>query len=91
MILYQSALKDVTKSRLGILTEINQIARENIFSGLNNVDVNSVLAKNFEEYFSFTKNEVMKTLREYELEDEFTDVKHLCNSYNFNEKEIYNP
>lgn len=33
----------------------------------------------------------MKTLREYELEDEFTDVKHLCNSYNFNEKEIYNP
>lgn len=88
--LYGSALKDNPYLAKGILTGIQRIAKENIFSGLNNLDVVTVCESEYNQYFGLTTKEVSKLL-EYcglELTDEVTKM---YNGYNFGGEQIYNP
>lgn len=90
-IVFQGALKDTEGLKIGILTGITRIAKENIFSGLNNLAVYSVLGKKYEEFFGFTEEEVEEALKEYEIEDSLEEAGKWYDGYNFNGRSIYNP
>ena len=73
-----------------ILTGIQRVAKENIFSGLNNLTVLTVNDSEYEDCFGFTEEEVRKLLNDFDLE--FTDeVKEMYDGYRFGNKDIYNP
>ena len=59
---YSGALKDNRYLEKGVLTGILRVAKEGIFSGLNNVKVNTVTSNNFSEYFGLLENEVIEIL-----------------------------
>lgn len=88
---YSSALKGNKCFEKAILTGIMQIAKESMFSGLNNVIVNSVLDTSFDEYFGFTQEEVDKLLSEYGLIEKREIAKEWYDGYLFGNKRIYNP
>ena len=62
---FSSGLKDNRNLAYGFLTGILRVAKESIFSGLNNLVVNSVLDKKYSEYFGFTRQEVEMMARYY--------------------------
>lgn len=73
-----------------MLTGIQRVAKENIFSGLNNLTVLTVNDSEYEDCFGFTEEEVRKLLDDFDLE--FTDeVKEAYDGYRFGNKDIYNP
>ena len=86
-----SALKDNTNEEIGIITGILQIAKESIFSDLNNFESCNILNKEYDEYFGFTEKEVDKLLVEYDLEEKREIVKDWYNGYLFGNTKIYNP
>lgn len=90
-ILYSSALKDNRYLKKGIITGINRIAKEGIFSGLNNLSVHTVLGNDFREFYGFTEDEVKETLKEYELEYMFEEIRYWYDGYNFGGINMYNP
>ena len=90
-VLYSSVLKNNKYLKFGIITGINRVSKEGLFSGLNNVRINSILSDEFTEYFGFTEDEVKETLKEYELEQNFENVRFWYNGYNFGGQRIYNP
>jgi len=75
----------------GILTGILRVSKESMFSDLNNVEVYSVLNKNYNRYFGFTQSEVDEMLNYYGLNHSQQDVKNWYNGYYFGNEEIYNP
>lgn len=89
--LYGSALKENPALKKAVLTGIMRISKENIFSGLNNVKVNSILEEDFAEYFGITEKEVEKSLREYGLQDRLPEVQKWYNGYIFGGVRVYNP
>lgn len=90
--LYGSALKENPALKKAVLTEgIMRISKENIFSGLNNVKVNSILEDDFAEYFGITEKEVEKSLIEYGLEERLPEVQKWYNGYIFGGVRVYNP
>lgn len=90
-VLYGSVLKGNPYLKKAVLTGITRISKENIFSGLNNINVNSVLEKSFSEYFGLTEKEVENSLKEYGLEVKLEDVQKWYNGYNFGGTKVYNP
>lgn len=88
--LYGSALKDNPHLKKGILTGIQRVAKENIFSGLNNLSVLSVRETDYSQYFGMTPQETEDLLNYYELELT-QEVTEMYNGYNFGEQQIYNP
>ena len=88
---YGEALKDNEYLQFGIMTGILRIAKEGIFSGLNNLKVNTIFNERYSEFFGLTEDEVMETVKYYELEYEMEDVKEWYNGYQFGNSEIYNP
>lgn len=88
--LYSSALKGNEYLKQGVLTGIQRIAKENIFSGLNNLVVESVIDSQFNEYFGFTEEEALALLQENSMQLT-KEVKEMYNGYNFGGKAIYNP
>ena len=68
-----------------------QIAKESIFTGLNNFTVRSITSQYGGEYFGFTQNEINETLNYYNLNDKKEEMKEWYDGYLFGEKEIYNP
>jgi hypothetical protein len=88
--LLSGAFKDNSSLKKGIITGINRIAKENIFSGLNNVDVYTVLDKKYSEYFGITEPEIKELLyyNDMELTDE---VKKWYDGYRIGGYEVYNP
>lgn len=73
-----------------MLTGIQRVAKENIFSGLNNLTVLTVNDSEYEDCFGFTEEEVRKLLDDFDLE--LTDeVKEMYDGYRFGNKDIYNP
>ena len=76
---------------MGILTGILRVAKENIFSGLNNLEVHTILDDEFTEYFGIMENEVEKSLEDFDLKYELDDVQKWYNGYLFGEKKVYNP
>ena len=90
-VFYSSALKTNDSLKYGILTGITRIIKEGIFSGLNNLYVNTILSKNYSEYFGLLENEVIKMLDYFQMKYKTKEVKDWYNGYRFGDKEIYNP
>ena len=89
--LFSSALKDNDNLAFGFLTGILRVAKESIFSGLNNIYVYSVLDDKFSDYFGFTDMEVKQLVHYYALDDKLAEIKEWYDGYRFGEVEIYNP
>ncbi len=90
-ILLGNALKGNEYLQKGVLTGILRVSKESMFSDLNNVEVYSLLSKNYNHYFGFTQQEVDIMLDYYELIDLREGVKNWYNGYFFGNEEIYNP
>ena len=90
-VFYSSALKTNDSLKYGILTGITRIIKEGIFSGLNNLYVNTILSKNYSEYFGLLEDEVIEMLDYFQMKYKTKEVKDWYNGYRFGDKEIYNP
>ena len=88
---FSGAFKDNKNLSYGFLTGILRIAQESIFSGLNNLTVNSVMDQEYDKYFGFTNEEVHEMLRYYDFLDKETELKDWYDGYLFGNEEIYNP
>ncbi|WGS65872.1 AAA family ATPase [Marinitoga aeolica] len=86
-----NALKDNEYLEKGVLTGITRVAKESIFTGVNNLQASTVLSELFNDKFGLTWEEVEKTLKDYGLEYEKEKVIEWYNGYNFGGLEIYNP
>ena len=89
--IFSSALKTNNALERGVLTGCLQIAKESIFTGLNNFTVRSITSQYGGEYFGFTQNEINETLNYYNLNDKKEEMKEWYDGYLFGEIEIYNP
>ena len=89
--LFESALKTNDALEFAIVTGCLRISKESIFTGLNNLEINSVLSNNYAEYFGFTGEEVEQMLKNYGLEEKLPEVKQWYDGYLFGETEVYNP
>ncbi|MEM6700623.1 MAG: AAA family ATPase, partial [Bacteroidota bacterium] len=86
------ALKDNDCIKKGLITGIMRIAKESLFSGLNNAGVYTLTSMAFSDKFGFTEEEVKKILGYFELESHFDNVKKWYDGYRFgNTTQIYNP
>ncbi|BBE30408.1 hypothetical protein OSSY52_05490 [Tepiditoga spiralis] len=89
--LFGMALKDNVYLEKAVLTGITRVSKESIFTGVNNLEVSTVLNELFNDKYGLTKEEVEETLKYYELEYEESEVIDWYNGYNFGGVEIYNP
>lgn len=89
--LFESALKTNDCLQFGVVTGCLRISRESIFTGLNNLKINSVLANSYGEYFGFLQSEVDEMLAYYGIEDKQETIRKWYDGYQFGNKEIYNP
>lgn len=88
--LLHNALKTSTSLHYAMMTGIQRVAKENIFSDLNNLVVCTVKDPEYSKYFGFTEEETKQTLEYYDLS--FNDeVKSMYDGYHFGEHDIYNP
>jgi hypothetical protein len=88
---FSGAFKDNHNLSYGFLTGILRIAQESIFSGLNNLTVNSVMDEEYDNFFGFTESEVHEMLDYYGALDKEAELKDWYDGYLFGNKEIYNP
>lgn len=84
-------LKDNPCMSRAFMTGILRVAKESIFSGLNNLSVNSVLDQRYSQYFGFTEGEVEQLLRDCGQSRKMKEVKEWYNGYLFGGTQIYNP
>jgi len=89
--LFSSALKDNENLEFGILTGILRIAKESLFSGLNNLVVNTILDDKYSEYFGFTVNDISNMAAYYGMAEKLSEIKEWYDGYLFGNTEIYNP
>ena len=90
-VFYSSALKTNDSLKYGILTGITRIIKEGIFSGLNNLKVDTILNKKYSEYFGLLESEVIKMIDYFEMKYKIEEVKEWYNGYIFGDKRVYNP
>lgn len=88
---FSGAFKDNKNLSYGFLTGILRIAQESIFSGLNNLTVNSVMDEEYDKYFGFTGDEVIQMLEYYGVSEKEDELKNWYDGYLFGREEIYNP
>ena len=88
---FSGAFKDNKNLSYGFLTGILRIAQESIFSGLNNLTVNSVMDEEFDSFFGFTSDEVKTMLSYYGVSEKEEELKDWYDGYLFGNEEIYNP
>ena len=88
---YSSALKTNSSLKYGILTGITRIIKEGIFSGLNNLYVNTILSRDYSEYFGLLESEVVEMLDYFDMKYKIEEVREWYNGYIFGENEVYNP
>ncbi|MDR3596961.1 AAA family ATPase [Clostridium sp.] len=89
--LLTAALKDNLYVEKSLITGILRVAKESIFSGLNNLEVNTLLRHSFNDKFGFIEEEIEVLANYYNAADEVDDIKHWYNGYVFGGKIIYNP
>ncbi len=90
-VFFSGGFKDNKNLSYGFLTGILRIAQESIFSGLNNLTVNSIMDEEYDEFFGFTESEVQGMLDAYGIREKEEELKAWYNGYLFGNKEIYNP
>ena len=88
---FSGAFKDNRNLSYGFLTGILRIAQESIFSGLNNLTVNSVMDEEYDRFFGFTYEEVHRMMEYYGVSDMEPELKEWYDGYLFGSTEIYNP
>lgn len=89
--LFSGVLKDNKHLSYGFLTGILRVAKESIFSGLNNLTINSILENKYSEYFGFTPDEVREMADYYSAEDKYDELCKWYDGYRFGNSEIFNP
>ena len=89
--LFSGGFKDNKYLAYGFLTGILRIAQESIFSGLNNLSVNTLLDSDFESFFGFTNSEVHQLMEYYGCTYKEYELKQWYDGYIFGNQEIYNP
>ncbi|MBP3567689.1 MAG: AAA family ATPase [Lachnospiraceae bacterium] len=88
---FSGGLKDNSHLAYGFLTGILRVAKESIFSGLNNLKINSVLDEAYSRYFGFTKEEIAELLHYYNADDKYAEICDWYDGYLFGNTEIFNP
>lgn len=88
---YGIVLKDNEYLETGVMTGILRVAKENIFSGLNNLKVYTILDNRFTEYFGIMEAEAGQALKDFNLEVEMEDMQRWYNGYLFGDVRAYNP
>ena len=89
--LFSGGLKDNRHLSYGFLTGILRVSKESIFSGLNNLTINSVLDNKYSSYFGFTAKEVREMAEYYGAEDRYDEICEWYDGYRFGKSEIFNP
>lgn len=89
--LFSGGFKDNSHLSFGFMTGILRVAQESIFSGLNNIRVNSILETSYSEYFGFTPEEVKAMCIRYGVSDKFQELSEWYDGYCFGNKEVFNP
>ena len=89
--LFESALKTNPYLERSVITGCLRISKESIFTGLNNLETDSVLHTRYGDVFGFTQEEVEAMLAYYNLNEQIEEVKKWYDGYLFNNFEIYNP
>lgn len=88
---FSGGLKDNPHLAFGFLTGILRVAKESIFSGMNNLKTSSILDNNYSSYFGFTNEEVREMLAYYDYEDKYQEICEWYDGYRFGNSEIFNP
>lgn len=89
--LFESALKTNSSLEFSVITGCLRISRESIFTGLNNLNIISILNNRYAEYFGFTAEEVEKLCAYYNIQEKYETIKKWYNGYTFGHKNVYNP
>lgn len=89
--LFGSALKTNPYLHKAVITGILRISKESLFSGLNNLEVYSVLQNEYSQYFGFTEKEMDYIIKKSGLEEKAADIQQWYNGYKFGETIVYNP
>lgn len=88
---FSGGLKDNPHLAFGFLTGILRVAKESIFSGMNNLKIYSILDDGYSSYFGFTEKEVKDMLRYYGKDDKYNELSEWYDGYRFGNTEIFNP
>lgn len=88
---FSGGLKDNPHLAFGFLTGILRVAKESIFSGMNNLKTYSILDDGYSSYFGFTEKEVKDMLRYYGKDDKYNELSDWYDGYRFGDTEIFNP
>ena len=89
--LFSGGLKDNSHLAFGFLTGILRVAKESIFSGLNNLTINSILDNKYSDYFGFTAAEVREMCEYYHAADKYGEICEWYDGYRFGKSDIFNP
>ena len=88
---YSEVLKGNDALEFAVLTGVLRVAKESIFSGLNNLKVCSVLSEDYSDIFGFTGQEVARMAADLQREDKLPEIRAWYDGYSFGGSEIYNP
>ena len=88
---FSGGLKDNPHLAFGFLTGILRVAKESIFSGMNNLKTYSILDDGYSSYFGFTEKEVKDMLRYYGKDNKYNELSEWYDGYRFGNTEIFNP
>jgi hypothetical protein len=88
---FSGGLKDNTHLSYGFMTGILRVAKESIFSGLNNLKINSIMDQKYSEYFGFTSDEVEALAAYYKMPDKYAEICEWYDGYRFGNTDIFNP
>ena len=90
-IFYSSVLKDNNYLQMGVLTGIIRVIKAGIFSDLNNLRTYTILSDDYTDSYGLTEEEVEKSLKDYGIEAEISNIKDWYDGYKFGDSEVYNP
>ena len=88
---YSTVLKDNAYLQMGVLTGIIRVIKAGIFSDLNNLSTYTILSDVYTDSYGLTEEEVEKSLKDYGIEQEISNVKDWYDGYKFGDSEVYNP
>ena len=88
---YSTVLKDNSYLQMGVLTGIIRVIKAGIFSDLNNLRTYTILSEMYTNSYGLTEEEVVKSLKDYGIEQEISNVKDWYDGYKFGDSEVYNP
>ena len=88
---YSTVLKDNSYLQMGVLTGIIRVIKAGIFSDLNNLRTYTILSDVYTDSYGLTEEEVVKSLKDYGIEQEVSNVKDWYDGYKFGDSEVYNP